>query len=164
MITIINNDDKNRMIISTIQEYSNWSFITQYPYKANMTILGAPCEVPLTAIIGVRAFIGEQEHHSSGAYVILKKTDRINSSGFFTEFELFKFVTGYNPEYMKINSLTNEDSDENAKLQIEAEYRKAINEADYQRMLGNITDEEHQSRLDRAEQEKSGAQHRLTNS
>ena len=95
----LNADDDNARVLSTIQEYDNWAFCTQYPYKASMTLLGVPCEVPMTGKIKVIAKMGNEDHHSSGVYMVLGNTDKINSSGFFTELELFKFVPGYNPAY-----------------------------------------------------------------
>lgn len=100
----ISDSNANKMILSTIQEYNNWTFVTQYPYSASMTLIGVPCEVPMTGKIRVIAKMGTQNHHSSGVYMILGKTDKINSSGFFSEFELYKFAPGYDPNYQSINS------------------------------------------------------------
>lgn len=91
-------------IASTIQEYSNWAFATQYPYNANMTIIGCPCEVPIIGKICVNALMGSEKHHSSGTYFVFKKIDTINNSGFWSEFELCKIVTTYNPDNAVIQS------------------------------------------------------------
>lgn len=91
-------------IASTIQEYSNWAFVTQYPYNATMTIIGCPCEVPMIGQIAINALMGSEKHHSSGVYFVLKKTDTINNSGFWSEFELVKIVPTYNPEYSEIKA------------------------------------------------------------
>ena len=110
----VRGDDIDQdMILSTIQEYNNWAFVTQYPYKANMTIIGTPCETPMTGKIRVIARIGNEEHHSSGVYMILGKTDKISSSGFYTELELFKFVNGFDPDYTKVvdDTVTEEDTE-----------------------------------------------------
>ncbi len=91
-------------IASTIQEYSNWAFVTQYPYSATMTMIGCPCEVPMIGKIAINALMGSEKHHSSGVYYVLKKTDTINNSGFWSEFELFKIVPTYDPDYSEIKS------------------------------------------------------------
>ena len=100
-------NDTNDKILSTIQEYSNWSFVTQYPYQATMTTIGCPCEVPMTGKIKINALMGEELHHSSGIYMVLKKTDTINNSGFWSDFELFKIQRGYDPEYAVIDGNNN---------------------------------------------------------
>ena len=107
----ISDSNANKMILSTIQEYDNWTFVTQYPYSASMTLIGVPCEVPMTGKIRVIAKMGTQNHHSSGVYMILGKTDKINSSGFFSEFELYKFAPGYDPNYQ--STKTDEDEENN---------------------------------------------------
>jgi hypothetical protein len=107
----VDDDNQNKKILSTIQEYDNWAFVTQYPYKASMTTLGVPCEVPMTGKIRVIAKMGTENHLSSGIYMVLGKTDKISSSGFFSEFELFKFVSGFNPNYT-INQVPEEEDDD----------------------------------------------------
>ena len=108
---VSDDTEDGSMIMSTIQEYDNWSFVTQYPYSADMTILGCPCEVPMTGKIKVIAKMGNENHHSSGVYMILGKTDKISSSGFFSEFKLFKITSGFNPDY--VSNITDEDEAEN---------------------------------------------------
>ena len=93
----IGNDSGN-VIQQTIQEFSTWGAITQYPYEAEMTTIGIPCEVPMCAIIKVIAKIYNAEHHSSGYYYVLGKEDSITSSGYFTTLRLFKIVPTYNPD------------------------------------------------------------------
>lgn len=110
------DDSSKNAVASTIQEYSNWAFVTQYPYSANMTIIGCPCEIPMTGKIAVNALIGSEKHHTSGIYFVLKKTDTINSGGFWTELELFKIQRGYDPEYSEIKddtSKTDNPTDKN---------------------------------------------------
>lgn len=84
------------------QEFSQWSKSTQYPYEAELKILGCPSEVPMTGIINVKAWIYDQEHHSSGNYMILGKSDSISGSGFFTTLKLFKITPGYD-EIISVN-------------------------------------------------------------
>lgn len=93
------NDTK--ITVNTIQEYSHWSLVTQYPYKARLVVQGCPCEVPMTGRIKINAMIGTQLHHSSGTYFIVGKTDTLNSSGYFTEFQLFKVTATYNPKMLE---------------------------------------------------------------
>jgi hypothetical protein len=127
----INSNDKNKKLSSTIQEYSNWSFVTQYPYKANMTIIGAPCEVPMTGKIKVTARIGNEIHHSSGVYMVLGKVDKISSAGFFTELELFKFAPGFDPKYAIGNNNNDDDEeDENNEETENEKLEKEFNEKD----------------------------------
>lgn len=100
-------DPSRKMTYNSIQEYAQWSFVTQYPYKATLVVQGCPCEVPLTGKIKVQAMMGNQEHDSSGVYYILGKKDTLNNSGYFTEFELFKLVPTFNPDFVKDESQTN---------------------------------------------------------
>lgn len=121
-------------VASTIQEYSNWAFVTQYPYSATMTIIGCPCEVPIIGKIAINALMGSEKHHSSGVYYTLKKTDTINSSGFWSEFELFKITPTYDPEYSEIksnDSVTQSPvSPDNADKANEAEQKEDANKLD----------------------------------
>ena len=121
-------------VASTIQEYSNWAFVTQYPYSATMTIIGCPCEVPMIGKIAINALMGSEKHHSSGVYYTLKKTDTINSSGFWSEFELFKITPKYDPEYSEIksnDSVTQSPvSPDNADKANEAEQKEDANKLD----------------------------------
>lgn len=97
---------------NTIQEYSSWAFKTQYPYNASLSILGVPTEVPMSTIINVIAKMGNEDvkHHSSGQYMILSKTDKMNSSGFVSTFELTKVCNTFNPEYITYDP--NEDEED----------------------------------------------------
>ena len=90
--------DSGSVIQQTLQEFSTWGAVTQYPYEAEMTTIGIPCEVPMCAIIEVIAKIYNNEHHSSGYYYVLGKEDSITSSGYFTTLRLFKIVPTYNPD------------------------------------------------------------------
>lgn len=98
----------NSGIASTIQEYSNWAFSTQYPYKASMTLIGCPCEVPMIGNICVNALMGDEKHHSSGVYYVLGKTDVMNNSGYWTTLELVKIVPHYAAENLIVKSTKNE--------------------------------------------------------
>lgn len=100
-------NSSRKMTYNSIQEYAQWSFVTQYPYKATLVVQGCPCEVPLTGKIKVQAMMGNQEHDSSGVYYILGKKDTLNNSGYFTAFELFKLVPTFNPNSVKDESQTN---------------------------------------------------------
>lgn len=98
------DETADKYILSTVQEYDNWAFPTQYPYQASMTTIGVPCEVPMTGTIKIIAKMGSEKHHSSGVYIVLGKTDKISSGGFFSDFELFKITEGYNPNYKIIKT------------------------------------------------------------
>ena len=117
----------NDGIASTIQEYSNWAFLTQYPYSATMTMIGCPCEVPMIGKIMINALMGSEKHHSSGVYFVLKKTDTINNSGFWSEFELFKIVVTYDPDYSVIkkdeSKIDDPTSDDNGDKQQEQQQK-----------------------------------------
>ncbi len=84
-------------VFNTIQEYSKWSFATQYTYKGSMTTMGIPCEAPITGLMQINAIMTSSQgvgykHHSSGIYMIIGKTDTISNSGFYTDFDLFKMT------------------------------------------------------------------------
>jgi len=99
-------DDKT--LQTTIQEQASWAYITQYPYKASMTIVGVPCETPVMGKIQITPTIYDQIHHSAGLYQILDKEDTINSSGFWSKFELVKIVKGYQPGESTSDSNSND--------------------------------------------------------
>lgn len=98
-------------ILNIALEYDNWSRATQYPYKANMTLIGIPCEIPLLGIINVQANLVHgsitEKDHSSGDYMILKIIDKMNSAGFWTSLELFK-TSIENPNLNAISESTDE--------------------------------------------------------
>lgn len=89
--------DDPSTVFNTIQEYSKWSFATQYCYKASMTTMGIPCEAPITGLMQVNAIMVSSQgvgykHHTSGIYMIIGKTDTISNNGFYTDFELCKMT------------------------------------------------------------------------
>lgn len=89
--------DDPSTVFNTIQEYSKWSFATQYCYKASMTTMGIPCEAPITGLMQINCIMSSTQgvgykHHTSGIYMILGKTDTISNSGFYTDFDLFKMT------------------------------------------------------------------------
>ena len=98
-------------ILNIALEYDNWSRATQYQYKANMTLIGIPCEIPLLGVINIQANLvygsTTEPHHSSGDYMILKITDKMNSGGFWTSLELFK-VNVPNPDLAAISKTIGE--------------------------------------------------------
>lgn len=96
---VTTKDNKpQKMTYNAIQEFSQWSKVMQYPNKANLVIQGCPCEIPLTGKIRINARMGTQLHSSSGVYFIMSKKDILNSSGYYTNLELFKVMPTYNPE------------------------------------------------------------------
>lgn len=92
--------------VNSMQEYAKWSYATQYGYKATLITQGLPCEVPMIGKIRVNAKMGNfgTSHQSSGVYAILGKKDVINSSGFTSEFKLFKMVKSYDPNFVSYKS------------------------------------------------------------
>lgn len=62
-----------------------------YAYKASLTVLGRTDEVDLgSTVIQVQPIIAGGFHHSAGKYVIIGVTDRVDSSGFTTTYDLYK--------------------------------------------------------------------------
>lgn len=64
--------------------------IREYPYKATLSTIGIPTEIPLLTEFQIRPLIHNQEHHTAGTYAVLSSYDRLDSSGLMTNFELFK--------------------------------------------------------------------------
>ena len=101
--------DSNEMITSVLQEYSNWAFVTQYPYNAKLTILGVPAEIPFSAVIKVLPIMGANNgdqliHHSQGFYFVTGRIDKLSASGYTTELSLTKLTPGFKPEYTESSS------------------------------------------------------------
>lgn len=82
-------------VLSTIQQArTSWLKEAQYPYKASMTTIGIPSEIPITGKIKIVPMIYGQAHHSQGVYEVLKITDTINNGGtFITNWELIKVTS-----------------------------------------------------------------------
>ena len=91
---------EGEVMVNTIQEYSNWSRLTQYPYKADLELLGVPSDCPVMSCIRINAYMGHELHHSSGNYIILNKTDNIDSGGFRTTLNLSKITKTYDPKHI----------------------------------------------------------------
>lgn len=69
---------------------SEWSKATQYSYKAKLTTVGLPCELPIGEHVNVNALIYGSRHHTSGKYMIIGSQDIIDSNGFQTSIDLVK--------------------------------------------------------------------------
>lgn len=73
----------------------------QYNYSANLTTLGIPADIPLGTIIRIRPIINGKEYHYGGYYMINKTTDRIDTNGYTTEYELFKLTKAKDSDIIK---------------------------------------------------------------
>ena len=82
-----------------IIDNAQWAKYTQYAYKATLTLVGIPCEIPIGTVIQINPLIYGQCHHTGGRYMILKTTDMVDASGYVTTLELCKLqaeeVTSY---------------------------------------------------------------------
>ena len=108
-------DDGSRTPNDMLQEFSQWTIATQYPYNATMVIQGVPAEIALSSLIKVIPTMGHGAaiHHSQGDYIVLSKKDVFNSNGSFTsELSLFKSVKGWDPALLEWETYTYEDDDE----------------------------------------------------
>ena len=76
------------------QARSTWVSHVQYPYKADLSTVGIPCEIPITGVINVNAIVGfnatRSKHHTSGKYQVISTEDVIDASGFRTNWNLAK--------------------------------------------------------------------------
>lgn len=71
-------------------EQTNWAVAVHHCYKATLTTLGIPCEIPINTKFNIVPTIYEQEHQTGGYYCCTKVTDNINNQGFSTTMELMK--------------------------------------------------------------------------
>lgn len=92
----VSGGDIESVVCNIEQAKSTWIQAVQYPYKATLTTIGIPCEIPLTGIIQINALIGYNDntavraHHSSGKYMVQGVEDLINQGGFTTTWDLLK--------------------------------------------------------------------------
>ena len=75
-----------------MRSMTTFSDAIQYAYKADLTTAGIPADIPIGTIINVKPIINGIEYHYSGDYMVLKTTDRIDTNGYTTEYDLFKLV------------------------------------------------------------------------
>lgn len=69
----------------------NWAdLIRDYSYKAQMSTIGIPYDIPILTKFKIRPLINNQEHLTAGTYAVLSSYDRLDSSGFSSSFELFR--------------------------------------------------------------------------
>ena len=80
---------------------ASYATAVQYNYSANLTTLGIPADIPLGTIIRIRPIINGKEYHYGGYYMITKTTDRIDTNGYTTEYELFKLTKAKNSNIVK---------------------------------------------------------------
>lgn len=73
---------------------STWVSHVQYPYKADLSTVGIPCEIPIMGVINVNAIVGfnatKAKHHTSGKYQVITTEDVIDASGYRTNWNLAK--------------------------------------------------------------------------
>ena len=74
------------------RSYSTFSQAIQYAYNANLVTLGIPADIPIGTKIYIKPIINGIEYHYGGKYMVIKTTDIIDTSGYSTEYELFKIV------------------------------------------------------------------------
>lgn len=74
------------------RSYSSFSQAIQYAYNANLVTLGIPADIPIGTKIYIKPIINGIEYHYGGKYMVIKTTDIIDTSGYRTEYELFKIV------------------------------------------------------------------------
>lgn len=74
----------------SLSEQTNWAVAVHHCYKATLTTLGIPCEIPINTKFNIVPTIYEQEHHTGGYYCCTKVTDNIDNQGFSTTMELMK--------------------------------------------------------------------------
>lgn len=62
----------------------------QYNYSANLTTFGIPADIPIGTIIYICPIINGYKYHYAGYYMVTKTTDRIDTNGYTTEYDLMK--------------------------------------------------------------------------
>lgn len=71
-------------------EAANWATAVHHCYKATLSTMGLPCEIPINTKFNIKPIIYTQQHHTGGYYMCTKSTDTLDSSGFTTTLELMK--------------------------------------------------------------------------
>lgn len=59
-------------------------------YTATLTTIGIPAEIPILSLLELDIYMNGQKHYLSGIYRVLSITDRFDSGGFITVFDLIK--------------------------------------------------------------------------
>jgi hypothetical protein len=59
-----------------------WSYMTQYPISAKLTIKGLLKPAILMSYVKINTYFFGRKHISSGLYIITKQEDQIDSSGY----------------------------------------------------------------------------------
>lgn len=95
----ISGGDFDTVTANIEQLRSSWIDAVQFPYGATLTTMGIPCEIPISGVININAFVGYNSsmrsriHHTSGNYMVQSVEDTIDASGFRTQWNLFKLNT-----------------------------------------------------------------------
>lgn len=77
-----------------------WLMGTQYSYTATLRTVGVPYDIPIGTYIKVVSVLNDQNHHTSGIYMVTKTEDTIDGNGYITVWSLIK-ICGLNniPEW-----------------------------------------------------------------
>lgn len=75
---------------TTAADKSWWTSVTQFPLKANLTLKGLVRPTMLMSYVKLNVVFYGQKHISSGYYVILRQTDRIDAGGYRTTLNLLR--------------------------------------------------------------------------
>lgn len=76
-----------------ISEKTIWTQYSTYSYKATLTTIGIPMEIPLMTRFMIIPLLYGKAHHTRGVYMVTSMTDSIDSSGFTTTFNLIKLYS-----------------------------------------------------------------------
>ncbi len=96
------------------QEKATWLEDAQYCYKATLITMGIPCHIPITGRIKVVPLIYTIPHHSQGVYLINGTTDQITSNGFFTTWNLMKYIEEVKGKNTDIDTSNENDNQNNS--------------------------------------------------
>lgn len=105
------------------RSFSTFSDSIQYAYKANLTTIGIPADIPIGTIINIKPIINGQEYHYAGQYMVTKTTDRIDTIGYTTEYDLFKIV----PKSTEIEKIFEKKKQEATEEKVKETINTAIN-------------------------------------
>lgn len=101
-ISSYNNNLSGNGKFSSLASYAS---AIQYNYSANLVTLGIPADIPISTIIRIRPIINGIEYHYGGYYMIKSTTDRIDTNGYTTEYELMKLITERQAQHNGVSSV-----------------------------------------------------------
>lgn len=108
----------------------------QYNYEANLVTLGIPADIPISTVIRIRPIINGIEYHYGGYYMITKTTDRIDTNGYTTEYNLIKLITERQASHNGVSTVLSNTSNQIWRL-VDSNGNIMLydNEKDYQNAL-----------------------------